>query len=357
MRHRRLTFCAAVAALFFTTWPALAAGEFQLNVNYGPGMPVGSDARTAFQAAVNSWSAYITSPVPVRINIDADLSSTDSDGNLFGTNVIGSTNFASYGTSLSDINLNYDAVRNAMAARAGRPGDSILGALPTSAEVNANVPPASTFDKRTIGVLRANQKALGLITPTSDPNYGLADGFIRFNSAFSFDYNRADGVDANKIDFQTAATHEIGHVLGFLSDVDDFDAAPNLASDNLTTLDLFRFGQAPTNPTEFTNFPRELRPGIPSVTSDTVNSYAMSTGAEHGDGNQASHWKDDLFNNLQYIGIMDPTLNFGQFEDITGADIRAMELIGYDTVPEPAMAGFIVIVALGLLAQRKRRAT
>ena len=48
---------------------------------------------------------------------------------------------------------------------------------------------------------------------------------------------------------------------------------------------------------------------------------------------------------------MDPVVNFGAFEDLTDADIRAMELIGYDTVPEPAMGGFVVIVAIGLLAR------
>jgi hypothetical protein len=54
---------------------------------------------------------------------------------------------------------------------------------------------------------------------------------------------------------------------------------------------------------------------------------------------------------------MDPTLSFGQFEDLTDADIRAMELIGYDTtVPEPGVAGVIVLAGFGFLAKRKRRA-
>ena len=79
----------------------------------------------------------------------------------------------------------------------------------------------------------------------------------------------------------------------------------------------------------------------------------MSTGQFNGDIRQASHWKDDLFTG-QFIGIMDPTINFGTIEDITAADVRAMELMGYDTVPEPATGSFVVIVAIGLLARRKR---
>ena len=253
MRHLRHSLCATVAAVFFVGGPAFAADGFQLNVNYGPGMPVGSEARTAFQAAADAWAAKITNPV--TININADLGSTDQEGNPFGQNVIGSTSIASYGVNASDINLNYDAVRNAMAARAVRPGDAILAALPTSAQVRANVPANATFDNTSLGILRSNQKALGLLTP-ANPTYSLADGFISFNSAFSFDYNRADGVTSTKMDFQTVATHEIGHLLGFLSDVDDFDSNTALASDNLTTLDLFRFGQAPTNPLDFATFAR-----------------------------------------------------------------------------------------------------
>ena len=67
------------------------------------------------------------------------------------------------------------------------------------------------------------------------------DGTITFNQAYTFDFNRTGGtVDPNKVDFQTAAAHEIGHVLGFLSDVDDYDQDSTL-NDNATTLDLFRW--------------------------------------------------------------------------------------------------------------------
>jgi hypothetical protein len=129
---------------------------------------------------------------------------------------------------------------------------------------------------------------------------------------------------------------------------------------NATTLDLFRFAtnMMPTTPEEFTNFPREMRPGVEANFSDLVNAFRMSTGANFGDGNQASHWKDDfIFNNNQIyfgplIGVMDPTLPFGFLESITAADLRALELIGYDTVPEPSVMGLVVLG--GALLRRRR---
>ncbi len=41
---------------------------------------------------------------------------------------------------------------------------------------------------------------------------------------------------------------------------------------------------------------------------------------------------------------MDPTLSFGTIETISAADLRVMELMGYDTVPEPSAISVIVLV-------------
>jgi hypothetical protein len=223
------------------------------------------------------------------------------------------------------------------------------------------VPTGAVFLTNSIGVLRANQRALGLLAATDT----RADGSILFNSAFTFDYNRFDsnGVAPGTIDFQTAATHEIGHVLGFESDVDDFDNGAT--SDNLTTLDLFRFptSHAPTTASEFQTFARELQPGMPSVLTDTSVQYPMSTGVNEGDGQQASHWQDDFRQDSNgdivvgpLIGIMDPTLSSGTFETISDADFRAMDLIGYDVqaVPEPSTSA-LVFVSGGVLLIAARR--
>jgi hypothetical protein len=178
----------------------------------------------------------------------------------------------------------------------------------------------------------------------------------------------ADGVQPASFDFQTAAAHEIGHLLGFVSDVDDFDNDQLLLSDNLTTLDLFRFSvtHSPTNSEQFRLFNRELRPGVDSVFSDVVMEFAMSTGANQGDGNQAGHWRDDFLNHNgnitigPLIGIMDPTLPPGTFEMVGEADFRVIELIGYNVekpVPEPSTAWLIAIGLTLRLQSRPERTT
>jgi hypothetical protein len=349
---RRLAACALVLAGIVATAapPARAAGLFQINLIPGPGLAANPDALDAFHRAAAEWEAAISNPI--KVNITADL------GPFAEPNIIGSTSYGS-----ENLNLDYDTVRNAMAARASRPGNAVLAHLPTSAQLSVNVPPGAelTYLTGTIGILRANQKALGLIPNALTDN--VIDGEITFNTAFTFDFDSRDGVDANKVDFQTAAAHEIGHVLGFVSDTDDYDTLGPVA-DNVTALDLFRFN-ASNKPTTFEQFkllPRELRPGQDAVTSDTVNEYNMSTGAQNGDGNQASHWKDDfLFDGTNFIigpliGIMDPSLADGTIENVGPADLRTMELIGYDT-PEPGAAvTFAALTTLSMLRTRRVRA-
>ncbi len=345
-----------VTSALLMIWLALSpvqTSAFTILINPGTELAANPDALAAFDRAALEWSSMITNNVTVYV--DANLSA------ISNPNTIGSSSYTYYAKDsfgdydLTDINLNYTLVRNAMAARSTRPGNSILAYLPTEATITANTPSGTTLDSSTIGVVRANQRVLGLLS-SGDVR---ADGTITFNSNFSFDYNRADGVDSNKVDFQTAAAHELGHILGFLSDVDDFvNFAGTITSDNLTTLDLFRFSNAnqPTTAAEFQNNPRELNYGVESVLSDVNSNYALSTGTLFpGDGNQASHWKDDapFFNP---IGIMDPTLANGFFEVVGSADLRAFDLIGYNVVPEPSVTHLLMLgITMRLVFVRRRK--
>lgn len=325
----------------------VAQAAFTIQINPGAGLSGNSAALAAFNRAAAEWSSQFANNTTVYV--DADLT-----GGFGNPNTIGQAGPYAYTQDFSDLNLSYSTVRQALVAHASAPGNTVLNYLPTTLTGMATAPVGSTILTDTVGVVRANQRVLGLLDGTDT----RADGAITFNSAFSFDYNRfdANGVAFGTMDFQTVAAHELGHILGFLSDVDELDAG--YSSTNLMTLDLFRFAanNTPTTLAAFATTPREMRPGAASVISDTVSAYALATGYYQGDGSQASHWKDDALTG-QLIGMMDPNLSFGTYRTVSEADLRAMELIGYTllAVPEPGRMLLLVLGLFTLVLRRRRR--
>jgi len=94
-----------------------------------------------------------------------------------------------------------------------------------------------------------------------------------------------------------------------------------------------------------------LIPGVAAFFDDTADEYLFSTGVTQGDGRQASHWKD-----TDTIGILDPTLAFGQVFDVSEADLRALDLIGYDIVTTPLPPGLVLFgSALFILVYKNKR--
>ena len=82
----------------------------------------------------------------------------------------------------------------------------------------------------------------------------------------------------------------------------------------------------------------------------------MSTGAFTGNGSQASHWLDDSLNSSVMIGMMDPSIVHGQTFTVTDADLRALDLIGYEiTTPEPSTFLLGALGIVGLLGWGRRR--
>jgi len=207
-----------------------------------------------------------------------------------------------------------------------------------------------------LAATKANLKALGdssAFASLLDNQFGVNDGIINFNSGFAFDYENGNGVAAGKMDFETVAAHEIGHILGFVSVVDEIDymLANNLTG-NVTPLllDLFRFGPDadPAATGDFATMSRDLRPAVASYFDDLDTQLAFSTGQYTGDGNQASHWKADDITGL-FLGIMDPTLAYTQISAVTPFDLRALDVLGYEVTAVP-LPSAVWLFAGGLLA-------
>ncbi|MBK6471740.1 MAG: NF038122 family metalloprotease [Betaproteobacteria bacterium] len=219
-------------------------------------------------------------------------------------------------------------------------------------------------------------KALGFAAPT-------IDGSMTFSNTFAFDFDARDGITAGTFDFLGVAIHEMGHALGFVSGVDllDIFSYPNglfrggLGYDLNNTsvfsaLDMFRYSQ-----------PGQLdmrTGGSPYFSIDGGQTALMggrfSTGRYNGDGNQASHWKEEPSCGVGY-GIMDPTFCFGQMGFVSGLDLAAYDAMGWNLsvdamtyagessadiarrLPEPSSFA-LAIGALGLMgvSLRKKKA-
>ncbi len=291
-------------------------------------------ALAAFNRAAAQWESVLSDPITVTINGD-----------------IAPIGFPTAQTGSAVILRTYNNVRNLMVADATDEGsdDLIVASLPTYDAFAAILPDGSSLNGG-MTATKANLKALGV--QGLDTQFGASDGTITFNSSVGFDYDNSNGVGAGLKDFESAAIHELGHALGFGSNV---GGPPGTILPR--PLDLFRFqdGGPDIDPTTdtFGSTPRFLvTDGVP-IFDDGTNEWATSSVT---DGWQASHWKDDAITGT-YLGIMDPTLPTGLIESITNADLRAFDLIGYEvvTVPEPAGLIALTLGAAGLRRGRSKK--
>ena len=303
------------------------AGPFRIEFRPGPRLAANPDVLSIFRRAAAQWEAVIADPV--RVVIDADFMPLDG-GTLGSTRAVAA-------------DADYDLVVEALRAdSAVEPDDGVVGLLPTLAEARVRFP-RRVESSPTVFVNKATLKALGFEV---DGELGESDASITINSRVDFDLDPSDGIGRGQLDLETVVAHEIGHVLGFNSVVDDFDAGFRGPS-GPSILDLYRFrNDTPDDPEsarDFTLAARSLEAGGDAILDDLDQERRLSTGELGGDGRQASHWKDNDLTGV-LIGIMDPTLGTADRIPVGPSDVRALDLIGFDSVasgmsaPTPAPA-------------------
>jgi hypothetical protein len=294
------------------------------------------EAKQAFIVAANRWEALISTPITVVIDVDFGTQ-------FFGTdypspNILGQT-------GSSRVSAAYPGVRSRLISNNPTSAElALYNGLPSSSiPIEFGGTPATVSQVR---MTRPVARALGLVADIANPDalaIGQGDSGIGFNSAFSFDFNPDDGIAPGKTDFDSVATHEIGHALGFSS-----DAGGANQPTGVSMWDLFRFRPGTANLGSIGTAQRVMSAGGEQVYfNNQTNSFGtqelgLSTGgpsgdATGGDGNQSSHWKADEQSGF-YVGIMDPTLARGVRKTITSNDVKAIDAFGYSiggTAPPP----------------------
>ena len=301
-------------------------GGTQFDFTYAPG--TSQEQIVGFEMAGQIWSSHLADDVTVRIYVE----STDE----LPEDVVG----AALPGKKKKLDLNNLGKELTNDVSSSDDSSALLNVPSDGNEFSVFVDGRELNKTKDFKFTNANAKALGILN--DDRN--KLDGYILVNdltgqSSTGWDYDALRSGGAEGIDFLSVALHEIGHVLGFVSGIDDdgwlevlteAEREEKELKDNAfkfaTPLDLFRYSDNDMAAGKIDlstggNPYFSLDGGATSLASFSSGEYTD----RGGDGYQASHWK-----NGSGMGIMNPILQAGERKDVSDLDLKALDVIGWD---------------------------